>query len=255
MTASAPHARLRVAVVLATLLGVLAFACAHAHAAGLGVNQQAGYTETLLSNEADTSRWAFVTHRVIAWSAPENTGYKVRRLTTETPDHTSELVLALRERVYTDGSVWTEVRLPMLGHGRTGWVDRNALDRYRVVHTRIDIDRGSRTASLYDNQKLIWRAPIAIGRPSAPTPAGHFYVRDRLVTTDPHGIYGPDAIAFSAYSTKHSEWPGGRIVGIHGTNRPKLIPGHAAYSCIRITNPKMRKFFKYAAPGTPVSIH
>src|SRR5262245_34092911 len=79
------------------------------------------YTQTLLSNEMDTSRWAFVTRKVIAYAQPKNQGSKVRKLTTRTPDRTNELVLALAERRYTDGTIWVQVRLPMRGSGKTGW--------------------------------------------------------------------------------------------------------------------------------------
>ncbi|MGB1583569.1 MAG: hypothetical protein ACPHCI_07255 [Solirubrobacterales bacterium] len=63
------------------------------------------YTETILSNEQDFSRWAFVKRRVIAYSQPKNKGRKVRKLTTRTPDRTHDLVLVLRERKYVDGTV------------------------------------------------------------------------------------------------------------------------------------------------------
>jgi hypothetical protein len=106
------------------------------------------YTETLLSNEMDTTRWAFVSKKVSAFSRPGERGAKLRTLTRFTPDKTSELVLTLRERVYSDGTVWTEVRLPMRLQ-RTGWVRRARLDKYRVVHSRIEIDRGQRTVKLF----------------------------------------------------------------------------------------------------------
>jgi lipoprotein-anchoring transpeptidase ErfK/SrfK len=215
----------------------------------------ADYTETLLSNELDTSRWAFVSRPVIAYSEPKNQGSKVRKLTTRTPDRTNELVLTLRERVYTDGSIWTEVRLPMRGTGKTGWVRRGALDRYRVIHTRMVISRNRFTATLYKNEKVIWRSRVGVGKKGTHTPSGNFYVRDRLITTDPHGVYGPYAFGLSAYSKTLTDWPGGGIIGIHGTNEPRLIPGRISHGCVRVKNSHIKKLFRLLPPGTPVTIN
>ena len=34
-----------------------------------------------------------------------------------------------------------------------------------------------------------------------------------------------------------TDWPGGGVVGIHGTNQPELIPGRPSHGCIRVPNP------------------
>jgi lipoprotein-anchoring transpeptidase ErfK/SrfK len=211
------------------------------------------YTETLLSNELDTSRWSFVSERVSAFSRPGERGRKLRTLTRHTPDKTSELVLTLRERIYSDGTIWTEVRLPMRSQ-QTGWVSREALDKYRVVHSRIEIDRGQRTAKLFKNEQLVWSAPIAVGRSGSTTPAGNFYVRNRLVSTDKNGRFGPYAIGLSAYASTPTDWPGHKTVGIHGTNKPKTVPGTTTDPCVHVTNDQIRTLFKLAPPGTPVKI-
>lgn len=211
------------------------------------------YSETLLSNELDTSRWAFVSERVSAFSRPGERGKKLRTLTRNTPDKTSELVLTLRERVYSDGTVWTEARLPMRSQA-TGWIRRSALGKYRVVHSRIEIDRGLRTAKLFKNEQVVWSAPVAVGGRGHATPAGNFYVRNRLVSTDKNGRFGPFAIGLSAYASTKTDWPGHRTVGIHGTNKPKSIPGTTSDPCIRVTNDQITALFKLAPPGTPVKI-
>jgi lipoprotein-anchoring transpeptidase ErfK/SrfK len=214
----------------------------------------ADYTETVLSNELDTSRWAFVTRANIAYSEPQAKGHKVRRLTTRTPDRTSELVVALAERKYNDGSIWVNVRLPMRGSGKTGWVRRGALGVYNVIHTRMVISRHKFTAKLYKNEKLVWSTRVGVGAKGTGTPSGKFYIRDRLITNDPGGTYGPYAFGLSAYSSKLTDWPGGGIIGIHGTNQPGLIPGRISHGCIRVKNAKIRKLFRIMPPGTPVEI-
>jgi hypothetical protein len=215
----------------------------------------ADYTDTLLSNELDTSRWAFVTRSTIAYSQPEAQGGKVRKLTTRTPDRTNELVLALVERKFNNGAIWVEVRLPMRGTGKTGWVRRGTLGTYNVIHTHLVISRNRFTATLYKNEKVIWSTRVGVGAKGTSTPTGNFYIRDRLITNDSHGVYGPYAFGTSAYSSKLTDWPGGGIIGIHGTNEPGLIPGRISHGCIRVKNAKIRKLYKLLPPGTPVTIN
>lgn len=237
---------------LAVLFAVTATALALAGPA-MATGARGSYTETLLSNELDTTRWAFVSERVSAFSRPGEHGQKLRTLTRRTPDKTSELVVTLRERVYSDGTIWTEVRLPMRSQ-RTGWVTREALDKYRVVHSRIEIDRGLRTAKLFKNEVLVWSAPIAVGSSGHTTPAGNFYVRNRLKSTEKNGRFGPYAIGLSAYANTKTDWPGQKTVGIHGTNKPKSVPGTSSDPCIHLTNDQITALFKLAPPGTPVKI-
>jgi lipoprotein-anchoring transpeptidase ErfK/SrfK len=86
------------------------------------------------------------------------------------------------------------------------------------------------------------------------TPVGNFYVRNRLVSTDKNGRFGPYAIGLSAYANTRTDWPGGRTVGIHGTNKPRAVPGTTSDPCVHVTNDKIRELFKIAPPGTPVKI-
>lgn len=212
------------------------------------------YVDTQLSDEHLLSRWAFVTRRVTARSEPKNGGGKVRRLTTRTPDGTHELVLVLKERVYQDGSKWVQVRLPMRGSGRTGWLRRGFLGTYRSVRTHLVISRNRFRATLYRSGKAVWSARIGIGKKGTATPAGNFYIRNKLIVSRPGGPYGPYAMGLSAYSPSLSDWPGGGIIGIHGTNQPGILPGRVSHGCIRVKNSKIRKLNRIMPPGTPVTV-
>jgi len=92
-----------------------------------------------------------------------------------------------------------------------------------------------------------------VGKSSTPTPAGHFYIRERIKALQGNTIYGPYAFGTSDYSTL-SEWPGGGIVGIHGTNEPQLIPGRPSHGCIRLTNAKVTQLWRLMPLGTPVRV-
>ncbi|MGZ5332606.1 MAG: L,D-transpeptidase, partial [Solirubrobacterales bacterium] len=87
-----------------------------------------------------------------------------------------------------------------------------------------------------------------------PTPRGHFYVRERLPLSRPGGVYGLFAFGTSAYSPGLSDWPGGGVVGIHGTNQPQLIPGTVSHGCVRVRNSDIRGLRRLMGLGTPVWI-
>jgi lipoprotein-anchoring transpeptidase ErfK/SrfK len=96
-------------------------------------------------------------------------------------------------------------------------------------------------------------APVGIGKPSTPTPGGRFWIREKFRTPRPGGLYGPVAFGSSDYSVL-SDWPGGGIVGIHGTSEPSLIPGRPSHGCIRVRNRAVRRLWRLMPIGTPLLI-
>ena len=101
--------------------------------------------------------------------------------------------------------------------------------------------------------RAVLRAPIAIGRAGTPTPAGSFYVRDRL-TRFAGRAYGPIAFGTSAQSATLTDWPAGGFVGIHGTDQPELIPGRVSHGCIRLRNVDILRLVRLLPVGTPLQI-
>jgi L,D-transpeptidase catalytic domain len=205
-----------------------------------------------LSNERTLTRWAHVDHRAPIRSAPRHDGRRLAGLRLLTEDGYPEVYLTLRSR-RVHGRVWIEVRLLGRPNGRTGWVPRAALGRLRVVTTVLEIYRRGARAVLRRDGRAIWRARIGHGAPGTPTPAGRFYIRARLRNLAGSPIYGPWAFGTSAYSSL-SDWPGGGVVGIHGTNQPELIPGRPSHGCIRVRNPAIRRLVRLMPIGTPVLI-
>ena len=61
------------------------------------------------------------------------------------------------------------------------------------------------------------------------------------------------AFGSSDYSVL-SEWPGGGVIGIHGTDEPSLIPGRPSHGCIRLRNAEARRLFPLLPIGTPLLI-
>jgi lipoprotein-anchoring transpeptidase ErfK/SrfK len=205
-----------------------------------------------LADPTAQTRWAPVLRATVARSRPSLDSASVGPLPALTPDGSTNVVVADGESV-VDGSLWVRVGLSVLPNGVDGWVPRSSLGGWSFVDTRLVIDRSRFTATLFRAGRVIFRAPIGIGEPGTPTPAGRFYVRDRL-TGFASPIYGPLAFGTNARSPTLTDWPGGGVVGIHGTNQPGLIPGRISHGCVRLTNAAIARLGQLMPIGTPVTI-
>jgi lipoprotein-anchoring transpeptidase ErfK/SrfK len=132
-------------------------------------------------------------------------------------------------------------------------VRRDVLGGYRFVHTRLVVDRARRRLTLLRGERLVLEVPVGIGVPSSPTPAGEFYIRNK-VTSYRSPSYGPIAFGTSARSSVLTDWPAGGYVGIHGTDRPDLIPGEVSHGCVRLRNRDILALARLMPVGTPVTI-
>ena len=206
-----------------------------------------------LSNEETISRWAFNLFPGSIFRKPWVTSGGIGKLRRFTEDRQFEVYLVLESHVDSEGLTWLRIRVPKRPNGQTGWVKADRLSRLTVVRTKLLVNRKTLRATLYKSGRKIWSSPIGIGAPSTPTPAGRFYVRERLRNLGGGGIYGPWAFGTSNYSTL-TDWPGGGVVGIHGTNQPHLIPGRPSHGCIRVPNQNIRKLARLMPIGTPIEI-
>ena len=201
----------------------------------------------------DLAYWAPVVRPAVVRSAPSATAAAVARLDTKTPERTANLVLALGRVTDARGRIWTRVRLPVLPNNTTGWIPRSALGGLSAVRTRLVVDLGLLTATLYRGGRRVFRAPVGVGESQWPTPRGEFYIRNRLASYS-SPFYGPFAFGTSARSAVLTDWPAGGFVGIHGTNRPELLPGRVSHGCIRLRNADILRLARLLPIGTPLTI-
>jgi hypothetical protein len=205
-----------------------------------------------LSKRAHGWRWAPVRREVVARTQPRPRALAVTRLRTRTPEGTQNIVAVLG-RTTRAGRLWIRVRVPGLPDRSVGWIPRRALGGYGFVRTRLVVDLGDQRARLYFKGVSILQASIGVGKARWPTPTGTFYIRNRLTRySDP--FYGPLAFGTSARSGAVTDWPGGGFIGIHGTNRPDLLPGRVSHGCIRMSNADILKLGRLMPVGTPVVI-
>ena len=220
--------------------------------AGLaGGAADAGAADRQLSNERTVTKWAHPWALGKIRSAPRPSSRVVGRLHFKTEDGVPEVYLALRSHTDGEGREWIQTRVLGRPNGRKGWVLRDALGGFNTVRTQLVINRGTLRATLFKRGRVIWRSPIGVGKAGTPTPKGRFYIRERLRSLG--GVYGPWAFGTSAYSIL-SDWPGGGVVGIHGTDQPQLIPGRPSHGCVRVPNGKIRRLARIMPIGTPVKI-
>jgi hypothetical protein len=206
-----------------------------------------------LSNERTLTRWAHPASRAAIRSEPTERSRRVARLRRFTEDAYPEVYLARRSHRDAGGRVWIQVRIPARPNGQTGWVPHTALGPLHAVTTALVIDRRRSRAVLRRAGTPIWRAPVGLGAPGMPTPRGRFYIREKIRNAGGSPIYGPWAFGTSAYSSL-SDWPGGGVVGIHGTNQPWLIPGRPSHGCVRVRNRAVIRLARLMPLGTPVRI-
>jgi hypothetical protein len=218
-----------------------------------GPVKQAASAERI-SDERTLSRWGFAQRREPVRSGPGTAAPSFTRLRMTTELGSAEVYLALRRRLDDAGEPWLQVRVPSPPNGQTGWVPESALGELYVVRTMLQINLGRRRAKLFRDGRPVWSAPVAIGRRGTPTPRGRYYVRERLHLGRSGGPYGAFAFGTSAYSEKLSDWPGGGVIGIHGTNEPRLIPGRVSHGCVRLRNAHVLRLRRLMGLGTPIWI-
>jgi len=210
-------------------------------------------SEQKLSNETTITRWAHAQATSKILSEPRPGARTITRLRYLTEDKAAEVYIVLAAKLDASKRTWLNIRVPMRRQGRTGWVLADDLSALYVVRTQLVIDRKSLKATLFKNAKKVWQAPVGIGKAGTPTPSGDFWVRERLKGLGNNSAYGPWAFGTSAYSNI-SDWPGGGVVGIHGTNEPGKVPGRPSHGCVRLRNDKIRSLVRLMPIGTPVRI-
>jgi lipoprotein-anchoring transpeptidase ErfK/SrfK len=192
--------------------------------------------------------------RVAVRAAPDPEASVLRRLRQLRPDYHPQVVLALAARRGADGDWWYELSLPGRPNGQRGWVRADRVALWAPARSRIVVHRGARRLEVrrIADGAVLLRARVAVGKPGAETPLGRdFYVQSRFVPDDP--FLGTFALETSAYS-RLSDWPGGGVVGIHGTSLPELIGRAVSHGCVRVTNATANALRRLAPLGTPVDI-
>jgi lipoprotein-anchoring transpeptidase ErfK/SrfK len=191
-----------------------------------------------------------VVPRVVARSAPSPNASPVHVLRQFRSDFRQQEVLAIGAKIGADGQLWYRLSLPMRPNNTTGWVSAKQVDLHHVAN-RIVINIEKRRMQVLRGKKVLYTTTVAVGRPGMETPTGHYFVQVRFHPDDP--FLGVFAFETSAYS-KLTEWPGGGVVGIHGTSAPQLLGQAVSHGCVRMSNQAALVLKKLVPLGTPITI-
>ncbi len=124
-----------------------------------------------------------------------------------------------------------------------------------IAAPSIVINLPSRTLDLYSDNTFVKEYPVAIGKPSTPTPIGNYAIQ--YMEVDPAWI--PAGRGFSIPSGPSNplgyRWMGFTAdYGIHGTNAPWAIGSAVSNGCIRMFEQDAEELYSKVNIGTPVRI-
>jgi lipoprotein-anchoring transpeptidase ErfK/SrfK len=189
--------------------------------------------------------------QVVVRAAPHGAARAIGVVHEFRPDYRKHIVHAREARTDSRGRTWYRIVLVGRPNGRTGWI-RGDQAELRPTRAEIVIRRGERSLRLLVDGRERLDTTVAVGTPGAPTPAGYFYVTSRF--TPRNSFLGVFALELSAYSPTLTDWPGGGVVGIHGTSRPDLLGLAVSHGCVRVSNAAVRVLQRLAPVGTAVRI-
>jgi lipoprotein-anchoring transpeptidase ErfK/SrfK len=123
-----------------------------------------------------------------------------------------------------------------------------------TVKREIVVSLEDRKLALVENGQVVKIYPVAVGKPSTPSPVGTFTIERRVENptyhhdgkTIPPGPGNPVGTRWMGLSTKG--------YGIHGTNEPNSIGKAASHGCIRMAKADLEELYPQVAVGDTVEL-
>ena len=236
--------------------GAVAFSAMALALIGAPVAQSAGAGPSRASSVDVVGSGTILVKRLSVLAAPREGAKRIATLAQFRSDYRPQYVLALSrlKDPKTGQPSWYRISVPGRPNGRTGWVRAWAVDIH-PDHKWLVVYRGARRFELWDRGRLVRTGRVAVGKPGAETPIGLFYVTWKFnPAIDPNwAVLGAYAFETSAYS-KLTDWPGGGIVGFHGTPWPQLLGQAVSHGCVRVANRDIEWLRSRVPLGTPLKI-
>lgn len=119
----------------------------------------------------------------------------------------------------------------------------------------IVINLPSRTLEFYSGATLIKEYPIAVGKPSTPSPLGEYCIINKEVNPDWYPPHSGAVVPSGPDNPLGYRWMGFLpMYGIHGTNAPWAIGGAVSNGCIRMYENAVEELYELVPYGTPVKL-
>jgi lipoprotein-anchoring transpeptidase ErfK/SrfK len=202
-----------------------------------------------------TQQLAALDHTSEAHARPAGHSAAVQRVNWRRPITGEQTVLpVIAQHTDSDGALWLKVLLPGRPNSHTGWI----ASRFTTAETtrwQITVRLSARRVTVRFDGKVRRRFLAVVGKPSTPTPPGHFFVEEN-VALGPDAVGAPYGLALSARSDALRHFDGGPgQIALHGIDNIGGIPGTAAsHGCVRLDTPNITWLAYHIGPGTPVTI-
>jgi L,D-transpeptidase catalytic domain len=112
-----------------------------------------------------------------------------------------------------------------------------------------------RKLAVIEDGEVIKIYPVAVGKPSTPSPTGRFEIVNRI--ENPTYYHKGVVIGPGRANPLGNRWLGLSLkgYGIHGTNEQNSIGHAASHGCIRMAKRDVEELFSYVSVGDVVEIH
>jgi hypothetical protein len=111
-----------------------------------------------------------------------------------------------------------------------------------------------RKLAFVEDGKVTKIYPVAVGKPSTPSPVGTFTIERRVANPVYH--HDGKTVEPGPGNPVGTRWMGLSVrgYGIHGTNAPKSIGKAASHGCIRMAKPDLEELFALVQVGDTVEL-
>lgn len=187
--------------------------------------------------------------------AADGTGIPLMNLANRNENGAPQTLLIQGEqRVGSPPMVWYHVLLPVRPNGSTGWIRASDVNLVGLRY-RLEVHLETFRLDLFDGDNLERSITIGTGTDQTPTPGGTYYIKELLRPPDQNTIYGHYVFGLSGFSNVLVDWPGGGVLGIHGTNdADRSLGAKASHGCIRMSNADIEFLATLLPLGTPVMV-
>jgi lipoprotein-anchoring transpeptidase ErfK/SrfK len=186
------------------------------------------------------------------YAKASTTSKKIFKVVDPAKDGTSGVMMGFDSSI-TKKPGWFYVIVPDRSNKKIGWARTSDLAGYKIAQA-LEINTESHKMALIKGTKCLRVFPVAVGKPSTPTPHGVFFVNDKLAA--PNAAYGHTVLGTSAYSPAFVTFGGlDAAIGIHGTNEDSSVGHPVSHGCVRMHIGDSDWLVKLIKLGTPVYIN
>ncbi len=151
-------------------------------------------------------------------------------------------------------------------NNQSGWIARakwaaaviflaaSATAQTKDPRRQVLVSLPDRKLAVIEDGQVLKVFPVAVGKPSTPSPSGEFTIINRV--TNPTYYHKGEVIPAGPRNPVGTRWIGlsQKGYGIHGTNEPRSIGKPASHGCIRMGKRDLEELFSMLRIGDTVII-